>query len=769
MNLSNFYKKIFFIFFIILHINFCNTNEKNINNKELTTSCLNNNCKIATKTLFIPLSCSQNLYTQYHKQAYEKFNISMTYRFQEAINNNDISLSLFNNNPLVFMGPSIVGETADAQRSSNALIPEYFGLAPDTNTQLYLSPQIRNQILDLQLSFQGTNFWTQVNVPLVKAQWKINNGLIPNNKSVGIIPLENEAQTFIYNIGGTFNSFPSITPPNGNENNNTQYYNILPVLETATEPIKPNYTGAYIVTSIDASENDSYTGRSLLNVSDQNTGSINLSKTIYEEGFSEGSELNEQNWKLDIGNWPTVEYNALKYSAATKSSKDSTVIIPASLDKIQQYNVNGSVFNVNTEDCNVLGVEQNQLNQAKSLTDALSGEYDFNQSLKRLYNNFNFNQDTTTQSWGLADIILWIGYDFCRDTKKNLGLYLHGVIPTGTNINQDWAQYTLNSIIGNGRHFQLGVGLSGGYTFCKNKHSTLTCNIDGYIDHVFATNQFRIFDKLNNPMSRYAIVKSLRYTAASEENLFNDDYEYQNINILGNINNTNLSISNKLKGELIVDFIIENDCFKIGAGYAFSGMSKDEINCNNIPKINIDKQIPNQTYYGYKGDTAISNLIITNITKGEEIFDPTDIALKPCKESPNDTCNYPVACNFTKTQDGKSKIPTPNNVLIKSCGDVSSGGNTGAYLYGESSGGDSNGTEYLGTGPDDVFYLPDILNNESGLIGNQILNKIFGHLEYYWETLYRPTIGIIGSYGFGTQKYFTPLYWDIGMYIGCSF
>jgi hypothetical protein len=54
-------------------------------------------------------------------------------------------------------------------------------------------------------------------------------------------------------------------------------------------------------------------------------------------------------------------------------------------------------------------------------------------------------------------------------------------------------------------------------------------------------------------------------------------------------------------------------------------------------------------------------------------------------------------------------------------------------------------------------------------MNSQILNKIFGHIEYNWDTLYKPKIGIIGSYGFGNDKYFTALYWDIGGYIGFSF
>ena len=51
----------------------------------------------------------------------------------------------------------------------------------------------------------------------------------------------------------------------------------------------------------------------------------------------------------------------------------------------------------------------------------------------------------------------------------------------------------------------------------------------------------------------------------------------------------------------------------------------------------------------------------------------------------------------------------------------------------------------------------------------QILNRLFGKLEYTWESLYQPTVGIVGSYGFTTKKYFTANYWDLGLYVGCTF
>lgn len=781
MSRSLFYKKIIFIFFINFHnINFChnqvNSRPERTSSQEYcftdTRECITS-CNPAIKTLFLPLSTAQNLYTQYHKAKYEEFDVSLTYRFQQASNNNDIGLSLLGRNPLLFVG-LIDGNTDDTGRPKDALIPEYFGLASDTNTSLYLTPQVRNQILDLQMSFQGENFWTQVNIPLVKGQWKINNIPIINNTNVGINPLEPQAQTYIYNIGQTFNAYPDPAPPSAPENNIPNNYNILPIIPaiTPTAPVPPNYTGAYIISSIDASDGDSYIGVSAFNSSDQNTGSIDFSNSIYNEGFTGNNELNANNWKLDIGSWPLIYYDGMIYEAATTPTTPPPAINSATLNYLGTYDLTGDVTdvsNINGQQANTLQITQNQLNPATTFEQALSGEYNFNQLLNRLYNNLNFNKDCATEAWGIADIILWFGYDFCRTTNKHIGFYIHGVIPTGTNITQEWYRNTLSPVIGNGHHYQLGIGLSGRYLFCTRNTFTLTCNIDGYVDHVFAANQFRVFDKINNPMSRYAIIKSLQYTGGSNDNIFNDDYEYQNINILGNINNANLMVSNNFKGEFIIDLVMKNNCVETGFGYAFSGLSGDVINCNMLPVQNTQSLSNiNETYYGYKGNTAISNLIVMNITSGEENFNPTLDPLTACPNSTTVACNYPVAANFN-TAISPIIQPQGNTILIKSCGDVTIGGNSGAYLYGDTSGQDSNGNDYSGTVADDVFILPDIKNNQSGLMNGQILNRIFGHVEYNWDTLYTPTIGIVGSYGFGSKNYFTAFYWDLGFYIGCSF
>lgn len=732
-----------------------------------SNNCTNNSgCQINTKTLLLPLSATQNLYSQYHKFNPHITDISITYRFQEAYNNDNIAKSIFQYNPLSFTG---INEREEVIRPKNALIPEYFGLAPDTNTSLYLSPQIRNQIIDLQLAFQAESFWLQVNIPVQKAQWKVNKNIIDNNTNLGIQSIQNEGEIYIYNIGTTMNTPTNgAIPPIGIQGALPNGYNVLPPMTTITS--QNQYNGAYIISDIDASNADTFTGETILFTSDLNQGSIDTTESLQNNNLTVFNELNSSNWKIGIGSWPDVNYSALKYQAAYKGLDDK--IIPSELIDIDIIQLTGDIENVaneiDGEIPNTLLIQQSEIQPASSLESALSGSYTFNDLLKRQFGNFQFNVDSCAESWQLADIILWIGYDLSRCSKSHIGLYLHGVIPTGTIIDKKWNYFVMNGVVGNGHHYQFGVGGSASYTFCQKNNYKIKLNIDGYIDHVFSNNQFRIFDKKNQPMSRYAILKKLQYTGSTAENIFNDDYQYNGIDFLCNINNGSINIKNNLKGEAIIDLVVESCDLKYGIGYAFSGISQEILDCDIIKQ-----NLPNNSTlqgmcYGYKGTTAITNIIIENIRPNQQKVTQSDIC--PLQNTDNTPCNYPLAYAFPSGYPNPNITTPGNTIYVKSCGDVTVGGNSGVYQYGESTGDlDTIGQDYSGTTISDVFTLPDIYDNRSGLMDAQILNRIFGHIDYTWETIYRPYLGLLGSCSFGSTKYQTPLYWDIGCYIGCSF
>lgn len=736
---------------------------------------ITNSCAPKTKTVFIPISQGQNLYTQYHKpfhcSDFYEADLSITYRFQQAANNNAIAQSVFQYNPLTFQGNDI------DPRLPNALIAEYYGLAPDTNTSFLLNPQIRNQIIDMQFVFQTNKVWFQVNIPLTKAQWNPTHNVITSNSRVGTSPLQSEAQTYIYNLGMTLNKLPVNTPPdttlttapNGIDNT-------LPITEAMTaDPAAlgdGEYSGAYIVSDEDISDNTN--GVTPLQVEDENTGSIQFSESIYGAGFSGNDSLDSTNWKMGIGTWAPVTYTAMSYTApyGTDSSQTPPGPFPSNLESLSNYDLSDSILNttdsVDGETPNAMQITQNQLSPASSLKSALSGEYDFNNTIKRLYGNLSLDKDLNTQNWGIADIQLWLGCDVHCGTNNHVGFYLKGVIPTGTRIDPNWLQYAFNEVIGNGRHFEFGAGLSAHYDFCTQKNYLWSCHINGYIAHMFGTKQTRFFDQINQPMSRYTLVKTLSYTGSSDDNSLNDDYDYKGMNVLGNVNTSELMVSNDVKSEAIIDFIFHCSCFDAGFGYAFTGQTAEKINTCSLKNTTSNEEAIGQISYGYKSNAPLTTLVVDNITAANETFTPN--SKTPGAGASAD--NYPLVYSWTPED---ATDPLTSDIYIKTSADVSAEGNSGAYSYGDLTSqpvdDDENpGDTYTGTSREDLFTLPNITTeNTTGLMGAQILNRIFGHLEYHWESIYKPKIGLVGSYGFGNNKYFTANYWDLGLYIGCSF
>jgi hypothetical protein len=732
------------------------------------TEATNTHC-INPKTVFIPISQSQNLYTQSHLPIANiecsSYALSMTYRFQEAHNGKNIATSLFQYNPLVFSGESYDGSS----RPQNALIPEYFGLSPDTNASFSLNPKIRNQIIDIQFYGQVDNYWFQTNIPLVKAQWKATNQPITNNLFVGKEPLQNDASVYIYNIGQKLNELPTPLPPEGTCGETINFYDILPIPNDLNEKNLSNkdYTGAYIVSSKHISENKNQA--TPLQVTDQNTGAKHFSEELKAEGLATTDELNQRNWKIGIGTWQTPTYIGANYIPPCKNTEGQ--ITASTIEESGPISLSSNIEDTSTNsegtNQNILEIKQPSQPSARSFIEAMSGTLTFNNTISRAYGNLNFDQDVNTESWQIADILLWVGYDAFCDEKKHIGAYLKMVIPTGTIIDKNWLQYALNPVIGNGRHVEFGGGISGHYDCCR-KNSILRAKIDGYLTHVFANNQTRLFDKNNLTMSRYAILKKLKFTGNAESNALNDNYDVLGLTYLGNENTGELRISHNIRSEAIAEISLLCQCFSASIGYAFSGLTADKIDsCQTI----VNNTNPNQEgsiSYGFKGNAPMSTLVVTNINAQNEVFTPNNSG--PVDGITKD--NYPLASLYQPDQN--TNLIT--DIGVKSSADVTIGGNSGAYIYGNTTNqqevaeGDDPSTVYTGPTENDLFSLPDITQeNRSGLMEGQLLNRIFGKIEYSWDSQFQPTVGILGSYGFTTKKYLSASYWDLGLYVGCTF
>lgn len=115
---------------------------------------------------------------------------------------------------------------------------------------------------------------------------------------------------------------------------------------------------------------------------------------------------------------------------------------------------------------------------------------------------------------GLSDVQMALGYNFITTDTSHAGLNLRMSIPTG---NRSKALYLFEPIVGNGHHWEAGLGFTGHWIFWeKDTDKNLGMYLDINMTHLFESQQVRSFDfKKIHPVdcdnynfgSRYILMK----------------------------------------------------------------------------------------------------------------------------------------------------------------------------------------------------------------------------------------------------------------------
>jgi hypothetical protein len=647
-----------------------------------------------TKTIFIPISQGSNLYAQYHKPAYFDYNeqswyldVSTTYRYMQTRKGDTIAAKLLDYSTLTFQGEEdYIGIARDNERG---LVSEYFGFPYDANFKISLEPRIQNHVIDIQLAIGGENLWVQVNAPITHSKWEVNKSGTPK-------------------ITGTLGKKDKLQGEDGGELK----------LESSAGNVYANSIKTLDVKAFDAIwENSLDVGKGFADADEMNVEPGPITKAVEKDAVTDSVEPEE-----GMGSWGSTKITGV--TALTN--------IPSAL-----------TFNDN----NPLTITEDVILAASSVKKGLEG-YTFGNLKEKKYNNFNFSDSSLQADWKLADIHLQIGYDFYKADSNHFGLYIKAVIPTGTAIDKTLLKKTFNPIIGNGNRLEVGAGLNGRVEFftIDNNESSMIINFDGYMTHMFTSNQFRTFDKIGMPMSRYAIVKQLTYDSEAKSDRGEDPYYHKYVlKALGDVNSGMLDVSCDIRGEAMIDLSYRHHEWTIGGGYSFSGQTKE--------KASSLVSTSDGYYYGFKAGTEEDDLLLKLETckavgeSGTVTFDEIFCKMEVTTNSVEDNNTAVVQITFS----------------AKTSGDVGVNGTGGAYAYP-----DDTGDTDLGTITKDVFQLPDY--NRSGLMDGQILHRVFGHLDYTWiENAWMPHVGIMGAFGFDTSSYRTAQYWDIGARIGLSY
>lgn len=139
---------------------------------------------------------------------------------------------------------------------------------------------------------------------------------------------------------------------------------------------------------------------------------------------------------------------------------------------------------------------------AQSIEQALSGNFLFG-DMKTEWCSGRFSRRNRSR-FGVADIDVILGYNFLSDDCYHLGFYLQAVMPTGNKRND---LFVFDPIVGNGGHFELGLGISAHQVLWTGECSNLAFFFEGNVTHMFRSRQCRLFDFCNGFLTRYLLLK----------------------------------------------------------------------------------------------------------------------------------------------------------------------------------------------------------------------------------------------------------------------
>ena len=142
---------------------------------------------------------------------------------------------------------------------------------------------------------------------------------------------------------------------------------------------------------------------------------------------------------------------------------------------------------------------------ATDLSSYFQGKSIFGDMMEPLLFGQIFEREFMTR---IADLTFSFGWNVTGD-DFHYGPNFRLVIPVG---NRPTGQFLFEAIAGNGKHLEIGIGLTGHYDLWKNCDNThrFVVYCDCNITHLFNTTVKRSYDLINNgPGSRYMLLEQL--------------------------------------------------------------------------------------------------------------------------------------------------------------------------------------------------------------------------------------------------------------------
>lgn len=195
----------------------------------------------------------------------------------------------------------------------------------------------------------------------------------------------------------------------------------------------------------------------------------------------------------------------------------------------------------------------------------------------------------------LAELIVRLGRNLIANDVTFLSVFVRASFQTG---NKQRPEFLFAPVCGNGKFFELGLGVQGQHTFTFAHNPTcVTLLWDASFEHLFKTKMLRTFDLCDQgPLSRYLLLKRIDPTTfAYDEELIEASY----------VTTYPANVSRGAQGDLDLKVSINYQGFTQNVGFALWGTSQENISlfCNQ-PTCPTGGNL-----YGIKGTTGAYNYI----------------------------------------------------------------------------------------------------------------------------------------------------------------
>jgi hypothetical protein len=347
---------------------------------------------------------------------------------------------------------------------------------------------------------------------------------------------------------------------------------------------------------------------------------------------------------------------------------------------------------------------------------------------------------------GIAEIRTTIGYNFIQDECTHFGLNLRMAAPTGRRPHGD---FIFEPMVGNGKHWEFGGGMTAHYTFWENECANRSLGIwfEGYITSLFKTRQRRTFDLKGKPNSRYMLAERLGTPVAG---LFANPLpgnvtgsvapvaQFKNqFTPVANLTTFDVNVSSGIQADLtlLLNYTRCDHSFDIGYNFWSRSCEKIDYYCKCAPRT----LLSDGSTWALKGDAAVYGF-----TQGE-VVEPIALSATESLATINAGTNTPCGTPFAVEQQANPGIDNAQFAR-----DTSGLGFPGSIFAGTAG---LRANIQTRTSFNPVFLTENDIDF-CGARTRGLSSKVFAHWSYTWNRCecWIPFLGIGGKVEFAHSR-----------------